>query len=998
MRSRSVFLVGVVIAIAVATLLMWKSCSGTHGGSRSTASGGAAGSTSGGGGSTRAGAKQRKTGPVTPASMAGRVTRASDGAGIAGAMVAVAPSELMAMFISNDAPTLVATTDASGAWKLPRVPPGAYVVAATAAGFLPGSRPKLTVGAGEAKTGLDVALTAGGTVISGTISDVGGGPIADARVTATKGGNMPELWGRADLVTMTGPDGTYALTLADGTYSVRASHDDYTSDSETVELEGQPVTVDFTLIPGAVIRGQVVAGDTGQPVPGALVRGESSGRGGDDDSSTLSDDSGNFVLRGLVAGTIEINALGRGYATRVPTIVAVGIGEELDGVKVVVDHAFSISGTVVRKGHKDQPLSGVTLGAFSIAAKAFGLALEPSDEDGSFEIVGLKPASYIVGAIGEGSVPEIGTNIEVVDKDVEGVIVEMAAGVTLSGRTEPAFPKAQMSIQPAGQIGLANMFEAAKAFLVHGETDATGAFTLKNVPPGAFKLKANAPDGHAGLLMITVADADQSGLVVKMESRASVAGKVIDTSGKPVAGSRVRANRLDNDHDNEINFNIGGGDRTRATTGRDGSFTIVGLEAGKYSIRASGSSDEYETFEVDGKSPKPSKARVEVELTATTVKTGIVLTVEARDGVIRGTVVTPDRKPAADAWVTAKLVREPPPGLPAEMADRFDSWGPTSPPVLTGADGRFTIGKLKQGTYNLVVEGPKGATRAEKKGVKTGDSVTIELAQLGTLTGKVTLGGAPVKTYDISCDGPGRDAERSIDSADGTYMLERMAPGKYKCSVDGDAGTGEATVDVPAGPATLDITLTAWASITGVVVSVLDKKPVVGVHVFAGNDTFEGKNMEQVITGKAPTTDASGRFTIARVPSGKGKVAIMPKEGFMPLGQRDYTATQGQKIDLGTIEVIPPREGDAGTFGMATNIEGDKLLVSSVKDDGPAAKAGIQVGDRITAINGQDVAKLSPMIASQLLASGNVGVGITVQLALERAGTQVSATLVSIKW
>jgi hypothetical protein len=712
------------------------------------------------------------------------------------------------------------------------------------------------------------------------------------------------------------------------------------------------------------------------------------------------------VLRGLVAGTIELNALARGYATRVPTVVAVGIGEQLDGVKVIVDHAFSISGTVVRKGHKDQPLPGVTLGAFSIAAKAFGLALEPSAEDGSFEIVGLKPASYIVGAIGENSVPEIGTNIEVVDKDVEGVIVEMAAGVTLSGRIEPAFTSARMSIEPAGQIGLANMFEAAKAFLVHGETDATGAFTLKNVPPGAFKLKANATDGHAGLLAITVADADESGLVVKMESRASVAGKVIDTSGKPVAGTRVRANRLDDDHKSDMSISFGGGDRKSVTTGVDGSFTIVGLEAGKYSIRASGSSDDFDTIEMSvgksmdgsGKKTTTSPSRAEVELTATSVHTGIVLTVEARNGVIRGTVVTPDRKPAGDAWVTAKLVREPPAGLPPEMADRFDRWGPTSPPVLTGADGRFTIGKLKQGTYTLVVEGPKGATRAEKKGVKTGDTVTIELAQLGTLTGKVTLGGAPVKTYDISCDGPGRDAERSIDSADGTYMLERMAPGKYKCVVDGDAGTGEASVDVPAGPATLDISLTAWASITGVVVSVLDKKPVVGVHTFAGNDTFEGKNMEQVLTGKAPTTDASGRFTIPRVPAGKGKVAIMPKEGFMPLGQRDYTAAQGQKIDLGTIEVIPPREGDAGTFGMATNVDGDKLVVASVKDDGPAAKAGIQVGDRITALNGQDVAKMTPMIASQLLASGNVGVGITVQLALDRNGSQVSATLVSIKW
>ena len=35
------------------------------------------------------------------------------------------------------APTLVAVTDANGEWKAPRVMPGAYVVAATAKGYLP---------------------------------------------------------------------------------------------------------------------------------------------------------------------------------------------------------------------------------------------------------------------------------------------------------------------------------------------------------------------------------------------------------------------------------------------------------------------------------------------------------------------------------------------------------------------------------------------------------------------------------------------------------------------------------------------------------------------------------------------------------------------------------------------------------------------------------------------------------------------------------------------
>jgi protocatechuate 3,4-dioxygenase beta subunit len=990
---RARILVGAaVLGALLAAVIGWRSC---RDGTRNT-SGSTAGSASHGTGD-RATKKAAHDGPVEPASLAGRVTRTDSGAGIAGATVSLAPAELMAMFIESNSPTLVAVTDASGAWSVARVPPGAYVVAATAPGYMPGSHEKLVVGSGEQKRGVDLALTAGGTIISGLVSDVGGGPIADARITATKGGNMPELWGRADLVTTTGADGRYAITLADGDYQIKATHDEYTTDHESAELKGVPLTVDFTLVPGAVIRGQVVARDTGAPVPGALVRGDSSGRG--EDGTTITDGSGAFTLRSLSAGTVELSAMGRGYASATPTVVAVGIGEQVEGARVFVDRAYSISGRVVKKSKPAEGLPGVTLGAFSIAAKAFGLALEPSADDGAFEIVGLRPASYIVGAIGEGTVPEIGKNVEVVDKDVEGLVIEMSAGVTVSGRVEPAMTASNISIAPAGQIGLANMFEAAKAFLVHGQTDAAGAFTLKNVPAGAFKLHARAPDGHSGELPLLVAETDLTGLVVKLESRASVSGRVVDTNGKPVAGSEVSAERLDGDHDNVV-FSIGerkGRGRTSANT--DGTFTIVGLEPGKWRVRAS-SGEDYDWTEQ--KKDAASKAAVELELTATTVKTGVTLTVEARDGVIRGTVVMPDRKPAADAWVTAHKVIDKPQGLPDGYEGKWEDWGPTSPPVLTGADGQFTIARLRRGTYKLVVEGPRGATRGEKKGVKTGDTVTIELASLGTLTGKVTALGKPVTKYEISCDGPGHDAEKLVEAADGAYTLERLAPGSFACTVTSDAGTGSGKVDVPAGAATLDIVLTPWASITGVVVSVLDKKPVVGVHAFAGSgtgaDMFAERNLSEVMSGRAPKTDAAGHFVIERVAEGKGKVAIMPADGFTPLGARDYTATAGQRVDVGTIEVVPPRTGDAGTFGFATNIDGDKLLVSSVKEDGPAAAAGVQVGDRIVAISGQDVATLKLPIAQTLLASGTVGVGQVVQLSLERGGAKVAATVTSVKW
>ena len=803
---------------------------------------------------------------------------------------------------------------------------------------------------------------------------------------------MPDLSGHADLVTTTKADGTYEMTLPDGSFSLAATHDDYTQSHKRIELAGKPITVDFSLIPGAVLRGQVVARDSGKPVPGALVRAEGGHDGTRGDGMTaMSDENGNFLLRSLGSGTLELSALGRGYATATPTVVSVGIGEQVEGVRVLVDRAYSISGKVVRKGKPDEGLPGITLGAFSIAAKAFGIALEPSAKDGSFEIVGLKPAAYMLFAVGEGSVPEVGKNVEVVDKDVEGVVVEIGAGATVAGRVEPPMAGAEIHVEMAGQVGFANMFDAAKLMLVHGETDASGAFTLHNVPAGSFKVKAMAQSGPAGEQPVLVADADVSGVVVKLDPRASVSGRVVDSNGAPIAGGRVDVDSLE---EKNMSMSFGPGRRDRATTAPDGTFKIVGLDAGKVRVRASDGDDNEFVYYMTKKN-EPSKSAAELTLIAGKETPNVNLTVDARDGTIRGTVMTNDGKPAPDAWVTAQRVIEKDPAMP-ERAMRW--MGGSHPPVLTGSDGQFTITKLRKGTYNLSIEGPKGTSHAEKEGVKLGENVTITLAQLGTLSGKVTLQGAPVATFDIECHSAKDDDEKHVDDKTGAYFIDRLTPGSYKCSIDSDKGTANATVEVPAGPMQQDFKLTGWATVTGVVVNVLTKQPVAGVTAFAGTDNWSSRNMNDVMTGHVPTTDASGRFVVERVAVGKGKVAIMPKDSFQPLGQRDYTAAESQRVDVGTIEIIPPRNGDAGTFGMTTVPDGDKLMVVAVRDGGPAAAAGVQIGDRVMQINGRDVAQLTPLVGSQLLASGSIDIGQTVQLTLDRAGAKVEATVTSVKW
>jgi protocatechuate 3,4-dioxygenase beta subunit len=906
-------------------------------------------------------------GPQAPATLSGTITSKAGGAPIAGAIVSIAKAELTSMMIPGQSPTLVATSSPAGTWTI-AIPPGTYIVAATARGFFPGQTPRIVVIAGEQHGGVDLALEAGGTLVHGTVTDFGGGPIAGARVTLRDKEDF-SFEGKPDFVAITGQDGTYQLTVRDGSYRAEAAHDDYRGEGHSIEVKGKPVIQDFKLVPGAVIRGRVVARDSKAGVPGAWIdvrgaRSHSFGLGGD----TVSDQDGNFVVRSLSSGALSLRAAGPGYASAAPTVVEVGIGEQIDGIIIVVDRAFTISGKVVAKSDPKKPLPGIVVGGFSIVSQQAAVAHDPSDSEGRFEIVGVRPATYTIGAFGEGNVPDIEkTPVEVVDKDITGIVVELDKGVTVSGRVDPP-GRASVGLTIDGEIGLANMFEMAKTVVVHADADpTTGAFTLKNVPSGKLIITAKTEDGSAGKQPVTVTDVDQQGVVVALETRASISGTVVDTNGNPAVGANVNANNAEHKPSFSPSFHD-------ATVAADGTFKIVGLESGKVIVTASW--DYADRWKKDDKDKPPAP----IELGKGEQRTGVKLTVEARDGVIRGEVIGSDRKSAPDAWITVFRDRGK-----DDKDNEGESWA-IGTPVLTNADGKFTIDHLSKGTYTLVADGPRGASRVSKSGVQTGDTVTLELAPLGTLAGHVTNRSAPVAVYDLHCRGPVGPVDRRITAADGGYALEHLAPGSYSCSVSADGGTATGAVDVPGGDAKLDFTLVPWASVTGVVVSVLSGAPVPGITVIAGG--FQGRGMQDVLAGTAPVTDASGRFTVGQVAAGSGSIVLMPPTGgFDQLATRTYTASDGQHVDLGTIKIVPPRNGEAGTFGLVAAPKDGKLAVVTVAPGGPAEQAGITTADVITQLDGHAVADIGLDSAASLLSSGRIATGAQVTLTLERGAT-----------
>lgn len=948
---------------------------------------------------------------VSPATVSGKVTRRSDGAGVGGAVVFVEPDQIGGnefAELSGVDTSVTAVADVNGVWNA-TVAPGKYIVAAAAENYLPTTRNDVAVAAREHKTGVDLILDAGTVNLTGTVTDIGGGPVVAARVTLKADEGLASLFSRGSTATFTDQNGSYRMALPAGEWRATVTQEDYVDSEKSTTIATAPVTLDFVLSPGATIRGQVVARADGQPVANALVHADSKhlgkGRAASGANAVLADARGNFVLRRVGWGAVELTATARNFRSSAPTVVELGIGEQVADVKIAVDRAFTISGFVVKKDSKGAGVPGVIVGGFSFGNKDGVVAQTPSATDGYFELLGVNPGTYFLGALGAEVIPNIGKSVTVKDADVTDVLITMEGGVTLAGTVSPA-TRATLSLQLAeGASGISDIFDAVKVTMAQAQSDATGVFVMNNVPDGKFMLVARTQDGQVGKLAVIVKAVDQKSLVVTLTPHAGLVGVVLDENGKPVIGVTVSAFGGQGD---DLNM---GTAHNEAKTRPGGAFRIVGLDPGGYAISVR---DEHGALRL-AKQPQATETSMRVVLT-NEVKTQN-LTVETRDGVIRGTVLGLNGQPQADAWVSAQLMPETKPGVPAdhsvsvtisssgsrtETSSEEPAWMASSPLVLSDDNGRFEIAELRKGAYRVTADGAKGTSRATKAPVALGSTVTLQLASLGAVFGKVSYNGAVVTQFDVKCTGVGSSLDRHFNAADGGYEFARVPDGELTCDASATEGQAQGRVkmfasadnaggpDATVVPTRLDFALLPWSAVTGQLVNVLTDAGVDGAQVF--HDRMGVADMGELFTGTLPTTDTTGHFVVETVAAGSGKL-VFNWGGILvmqAIGERAFTVTAGQRLDLGPIKVVPPRRGAKGTLGLTL----DGLRVTALVPAGPAANAGLHVGDVVVAIASKPVAQLGEL-AALLLDDDNVAIGQSLALQITRAGVLLDFIVVA---
>ncbi len=339
-------------------------------------------------------------------------------------------------------------------------------------------------------------------------------------------------------------------------------------------VTGQPATSGT-----AVLRGTVVAADTGTPVRRAIVRATSSEP--PDNAVATTDDQGRFEIRELLGGRYSISASKAGFVTlgygqRRPsqggTQVELAPGQLVEKLAIGLPRGGVITGRVVDDA--GEPLAEARVQVLRSQFMPGGRRMLPAgggdttDDQGAFRIYGLMPGDYVVSAtvrndtgmmtmpnqrltsgVEQGFAPTYypGTpslsdaeRISVgVGQEVSGITFGMTptrvariSGRVIGGTTGDSDGGFVM-VMPDEGVGLGSMMPGG------GMVQRDGTFVVNAVPPGRYTLRvqqrASDPDGLAGTVSVVVAGLDLENVVIALQKPGTLGGR-IEFEGGPPAG------------------------------------------------------------------------------------------------------------------------------------------------------------------------------------------------------------------------------------------------------------------------------------------------------------------------------------------------------------------------------------------------------------------------------------------------------------------------------
>lgn len=629
---------------------------------------------------------------------------------------------------------------------------------------------------------------------------------------------------------------------------------------------------DLVLAAGAWIVGRAVD-ENGRPVAGARASARNTGddrgpRGflmpfggaGDQLGEVVTAADGRFRVSGLAPGRAELSVRADGRRLGFVGDLELQARQPADAGDVPLPLGQSIAGVVL--DDQGRPIEGAEVSVSSMArimvnriedlprgqiGQEFGQVAR-TDAAGRFEVSGLGGGHYTVHAQAEGYAEDSRPDVPAGTRDVRlqparlgGLFVQVVSeidGLPVAGARIKA-TQAPVGDQPFRR------FEDGRRLPVLSGAEALSAAGREGDPAGAYYVRhagiagthlVVAADGFATLELdaAAVAAGAQGELAVRLVPESVVAGRVVDSEGRPLADARV-ALSVPEPQEGRGGFagpgrrafsrgvRLGGPPedgaedldaRRRSThSAADGSFEIRGAAPGDWQLAATHPDC------VDGTPLALTLGRGEQ-------RRDLVLAL-APAGVLLGTVTEHDGTPAADIEVSVRSAAAAAPAAPADEIEVgigriFGEAEEGRHFARTDDQGRWRLGGLPAGEYQVALSSSSRRPRRmgggmvfafagdrgdEMQGpatwvkVEAGGETRVDLVrpQRGSLRGRVLAGGQPVPDTVVSLrQGGGRAAflPRAFGGGEEARTDDR---GEFRFD-DVEAGTWELSASVTGAP------------------------------------------------------------------------------------------------------------------------------------------------------------------------------------------------------
>ncbi|ABF92127.1 PDZ domain protein [Myxococcus xanthus DK 1622] len=800
------------------------------------------------------------------------------------------------------------TTADGGVLRLPAAP-GDYLLSAHAPDHGP-VRLEATRPLGEAETAVELRLPDGVTLSGRTVAEGREEPVPLATLTLRPYPGTPTAWaaptGLPEEVAETASDaqGRFAFTqLAPGRYELTAEAPGFSR--RTLRLLQVPRAGEVVVgLWGASTLEGFVVDAKGQPVADAEVVAA----GGTAPVRVTTGEGGGFALE-VNAGTWVVSARRGDQLGRVPGPLSVAPGETLRGLMVTLGAASGLTGTV-------STVEGAPVrGAILVASPAGGqgeLGRAASEEDGEWRMdvppgeydvtvraVGMTGRVFEAVVVNPGGHTPLDVRLEPATAALEGLVVD-AEGRPLGG--------AQVRAEPASFSGVAHT----------ALTDAEGAWKLEGLEARPTSVRARREGSQRWTSRMETLKA---GVVTRADftlaDSGSVWGQVTRASGGPLTEPAL------------VHAVPRGGSGTASTeTDAQGQFQLE-LPAGVYQLVAllHQTPAIYFHMESDPFVTVPSGGAVRQDLLL------------KEDSVLSGVVLEPSGVPSPLAIVAAIQGGD----FPMTRKERADEAGQFAmPPRPQGAQ------PLELVAHNAGRVGRLPAAHEDQA------PLTVRLEPAATLRGRVVAGsGAAPDGFTLELLEANGEAlpwagawPTTRRFAGSTFLLPDAPAQALKVTVRTEDGrTGEAQVTLrPGGTSDVEVPLTGGvASISGRAVWSRGGGPAPGVAVF----------LDKAVGGRSDAfTGQDGRFRLSDVRPGIHTVRLLPPEGRVET--RTVKVAEAEATDVGDV-TVSPRRATPGTLGAGFSEDRGHVAFAWLTPDGPAARAGVNVGDRLVAVDGQVV-------------------------------------------